>query len=402
MRTPLNAIIGFSKLASEEELSPKMKGYIDDILSSGKLLNELIDDTLTISKSNSGKLKLRLEPVYSLDLFDSFLAPVRQSAADKNITLIEDMSEIAHRSIMADKLCLQKIFLNLLTNAIKYTPEGGHVWLRIYNEPRNSEDPDSFLMIKDDGIGVSPDYLPHIFEPFSQEKRAGYESGGTGLGLSIVKRIVDLMGGTIDVQSEVGKGTTFTVKLHFEKAERSNVAMVAIIGAGPAGITASIILALKGFKVTLIESQDRVGGVLRYGIPEFRLPKSTVDKYAKILNGLGVKFKPNTFVGSKATLEDFFIDGYKAVFVAVGTAKPMKLGLLGETLGHVHYAIDYLKSPDSYDIGKNVVIIGAGNVALDAARMAVRKNPGANVTLVSRKIDEDMTGNRHECRRLWR
>lgn len=180
------------------------------------------------------------------------------------------------------------------------------------------------------------------------------------------------------------------------KPPESNGMMVAVIGSGPAGITVSLLLALRGFKVTLIEAQDRIGGVLRYGIPEFRLPKTIVDKYAGILRDLGVKFKPNVFIGSRATLEDLFIDGYKAVFVAVGTAKPIKFGLLGETLGHVHYAIDYLKSPDSYNMGKKVIIIGDGNVALDAARMAVRKNPGVSVTLVSRSIDEDMSGNRKE------
>ncbi len=172
---------------------------------------------------------------------------------------------------------------------------------------------------------------------------------------------------------------------------------IAVIGSGPAGITMSILLSLKGFRVTLIEARDKIGGVLRYGIPQFRLPRDIVDRYKPILYKLGVQFKPNTFIGSSITLDDMFIDGYRAVFIAVGTAKPNKLGLLGETIGNVYYAIDYLKSPEAYRLGKNVAVVGAGNVALDAARMAIRNiGPGGTVTIVNSLPEEEMTGNRRE------
>ncbi|MEE9912373.1 MAG: FAD-dependent oxidoreductase [Deltaproteobacteria bacterium] len=178
--------------------------------------------------------------------------------------------------------------------------------------------------------------------------------------------------------------------------ERKDIS-VAVIGSGPAGITMSIFLSLKGFKVTLMDARDRIGGVLRYGIPDFRLSKTLVAKYETILRKLGVRFKPNTFIGSSITLDDMFIDGYKAVFIAVGTAKPNKLGLLGETLGNVYYAIDYLKSPEAYHLGRNVVVVGAGNVALDAARIATRNiEPGGTVTVINSLLEEEMTGNKHE------
>ncbi len=176
----------------------------------------------------------------------------------------------------------------------------------------------------------------------------------------------------------------------------SNGCKVAVIGAGPAGIAMSIILALRGFDITLIEAKEYIGGVLRFGIPDFRLPKDIISRYDKVLYDLGVKFKPNTFIGANVTIEDMLIDGYKAVFISVGTAKPRKLGLLGETLGHVHYAIDFLRSPATYHLGKNIAVIGAGNVAIDAARMAVRMNPGANVTIINRNREDDMTMNKHE------
>jgi glutamate synthase (NADPH) small chain len=180
-------------------------------------------------------------------------------------------------------------------------------------------------------------------------------------------------------------------------AIKKNNIRVAVVGSGPAGMTMSILLSLKGFRVTLMEARDKIGGVLRYGIPEFRLPRSIVEKYETILFKLGVQVKPNTFIGSAITLDDMFIDGYKAVFIAAGTPKPNKLGLLGETLGNVYYAIDYLKSPEVYRLGKNVVIVGAGNVAVDAARIAVRRmEAGGVVTIINSLPEEAMTGNKHE------
>ncbi len=188
----------------------------------------------------------------------------------------------------------------------------------------------------------------------------------------------------------------FYLETFDKKPPEKNGFRVAVIGAGPAGISMSILLAIKGFSVTLIEAQDKIGGVLRYGIPEFRLPKARLEKYDQILQKLGVRFKPNAYIGSNLSIDDMFMDGYNAVFVAVGTAKPNRLGLLGETLGHVHYAIDYLKSPDSYRLGKNVVVIGAGNVAMDAARMAVRKIGEGVVTIVNNRRAEDMTAAKAE------
>ncbi len=188
----------------------------------------------------------------------------------------------------------------------------------------------------------------------------------------------------------------FYIETFDKEPPEKNGYRVAVIGAGPAGISMSILLALKGFSVTLIEAQDKIGGVLRYGIPEFRLPKARLDRYEKILKKLDVKFKPNTYIGSNLSIDDMFIDGYSAVFVAVGTAKPNRLGLIGESLGHVHFAIDYLKSPDAYELGRSVVVIGAGNVAMDAARMAVRKIGEGTVTVLNNRRAEDMTAAKAE------
>ena len=171
---------------------------------------------------------------------------------------------------------------------------------------------------------------------------------------------------------------------------------IAVIGAGPAGISMSIFMAEKGFDVTLMEAQNQIGGVLRYGIPDFRLPRERVDAYRDVLRRLGVTVKPNCHIGSNLLLEDMFIDGYDAIFLAVGTAKPNRLGLLGETLGHVHFAIDFLKSPSSYDLGKTVAVIGVGNVAMDVARTALRQEGVENVMLLNNRGEEGITATKVE------
>lgn len=171
---------------------------------------------------------------------------------------------------------------------------------------------------------------------------------------------------------------------------------IAVIGAGPAGISMSIFMAHKGFQVTLMEAQDQIGGVLRYGIPDFRLPRERVDAYRDVLRRLGVAVKPNCHIGSNLLLEDMFIDGYDAIFLAVGTAKPNRLGLIGETLGHVHFAVDFLKSPKAYELGKTVAVIGAGNVAMDVARTALRQEGVEKVILLNNRREEDVTATKIE------
>lgn len=180
----------------------------------------------------------------------------------------------------------------------------------------------------------------------------------------------------------------------FEKPE-ANRDRVAIVGGGPAGITIAFILAKRGFKVTIFEAHDKIGGVLRYGIPEYRLPNTIVDDIARQLKDLGVKIRPNIMIGPVITLDRLFEDGYKAVFIGTGVWNAKKLNIKGETLGNVHYAIDYLKAPNVYDLGATVCIIGAGNVAMDAARTA-KRNGAKHVYIVYRKDFPQMTATNKE------
>ena len=157
----------------------------------------------------------------------------------------------------------------------------------------------------------------------------------------------------------------------------------------------SMLLLSKGYDVTLFESEDDIGGVLRYGIPPFRLPRDLLDLYKDLILRAGIHFRPNTRIGSNIMIEDLFPDGYKAVFVSTGTGRPRKLGLVGETLGHVHFAIDYLKSPYAFKLGRRLVVIGAGNVAIDVARTAIRVSHSF-VTILHYMGKDDMTANHDE------
>ena len=172
---------------------------------------------------------------------------------------------------------------------------------------------------------------------------------------------------------------------------------VAIIGAGPAGLTISILLAKRGFDITIFEAREQIGGVLRYGIPEFRLPKSALDRYKEKLIDMGIKIRPNTIIGQGGlVIDNLFRDGYKAIFIGTGIWKPKSLNIKGESLGHVHFAINYLKNPDVYDLGNELIVIGAGNAAMDVARTAVRKGI-RNVTVFFVMGEEQLTASRTEA-----
>lgn len=167
--------------------------------------------------------------------------------------------------------------------------------------------------------------------------------------------------------------------------EPKNGKKVAVIGAGPAGITIAILLTKKGYSVTIFDSRDKIGGVLRYGIPEFRLPKTILERYKKKLREIGIKIRPNTTIGGALEIKDLFRDGYESIFIGTGVWRPKTLGIKGESLGNVHFAIDYLANPDAYELGDTVAIIGMGNSAMDVARTALRKG-SRSVTLYARGL----------------
>lgn len=170
-------------------------------------------------------------------------------------------------------------------------------------------------------------------------------------------------------------------RLKLDKKEW-NGGRIGVVGAGPAGITIAILMANRGYKVTVFEVREKIGGILRYGIPDFRLPKTILDRYYKKMRDLGILFRPNFALGGSIGVGDLLADGYDAVFIGTGTWKPYRLNVPGETLGNVHYGINYLNNPDVYELGDEVIVVGAGNAAMDVARTAVRKG-SKHVTVYS-------------------
>ncbi|MCC3867757.1 NAD(P)-dependent oxidoreductase [Terrisporobacter mayombei] len=190
------------------------------------------------------------------------------------------------------------------------------------------------------------------------------------------------------ISSEYLKNAKFTQNKKLEDR-------IAIVGSGPAGITLAFNLAKRGYKITIFEKNEAIGGVLRYGIPDFRLSREVLDNIEKRLLDLNVKIRYNALVGPVLTLDKLLEDGYKAIFIGTGVWNPKPLRIKGESLGDVHYAINYLKSPRSFRLGDKVIIIGAGNVAMDAARTA-RYYGAKEVTVVYRKDFEHMTATNAE------
>lgn len=197
----------------------------------------------------------------------------------------------------------------------------------------------------------------------------------------------------------VGSIENYISELYINDAQFSkapaNGHNIAIIGSGPAGIALAFILATKGYEITMYDGHDKIGGVLRYGIPDFRLNKTILDTLVVKLQQLGVIIRPNIMIGKNITIADLFRDGFEAVFIGTGVWSPKKLDIKGESLGHVHFAIDYLKSPSVYNLGKKVIILGAGNVAMDVARTAVR-NGAREVVIMYRKGMDDIPASHHE------
>ena len=219
IRTPLNAIIGYSELA-KNHLDEKevLDDYIYKIQTCGRQLLGLIGDVLDMAKIESGNLEISEKPCLCQDLMSDIMISVNESAKKKGLEF-EASGNACHSTILCDKVKVQKILLNILSNAVKYTPKGGKISLSVQEKIREDEGLSDFtFIVKDNGIGISKEFLPYIFNSFSRERNATISGvSGTGLGMTITKRLVDAMGGKIEVESQQNMGTTVTVSITFSR-----------------------------------------------------------------------------------------------------------------------------------------------------------------------------------------
>lgn len=224
IRTPMNAIIGFTSLAAEHlDDREIIRDYLEKISTSGKHLLSLINDVLDMSRIESGSVKIEKTNVYLPDVLEDLKTIILESVHAKQQKLLIKMKDVVHEDIITDKLRLTQVLLNIISNAVKFTPVGGTIHILVEEKASQKAGYAVYsFCIKDNGIGMSKEFQEHVFDSFARE-RTVTESGitGTGLGMAITKNIVDLMGGTIHLTSKQGEGSEFIVTLECELADKT-------------------------------------------------------------------------------------------------------------------------------------------------------------------------------------
>ena len=249
IRTPMNAIIGFTNIALKQDPNPEVRSCLEKISNSSEHLLTLINDVLDISRIERGKIKFAPIPVDITTVTDTVLSIIYGFLSDRNITFRTNLAVPETPYVLADSVRIQGMLVNILSNAVKFTEDGGSITFESSYHP--GEDDRHIIVhyrVTDTGVGMSEEFVEHTFDEFSQEEngaRTNYK--GTGLGMAITKRYVDLMGGTISVESKKGEGSTFTVELPLELTDESKVQQQDY----PAVKTY-----LKGVKILLAEDND--------------------------------------------------------------------------------------------------------------------------------------------------
>ena len=223
IRTPMNAIVGFTALAQTHiENTEQVQDYLAKINTSSTHLLSLINDILDMSRIESGSVKLEEKPVHMPDMLHDLRTMIQGLINAKQLNLYIDTQDVVHEDVITDKLRLNQVLINIVGNAIKFTPVGGDIIIHLVEKPCATNGYTTYeISIKDSGIGMSTEFLGHVFETFAREQSATVSGiQGTGLGMAITKNIVEMMGGTIGVESEAGKGSKFTVMLPLRLADK--------------------------------------------------------------------------------------------------------------------------------------------------------------------------------------
>ena len=258
IRTPMNAVIGFTALATTHiDNKELVLDYLKKIHTSGEHLLSLINDILDMSRIESGSVQIEYTTVHLPDILQDLRTIIAGSVYSKKQKLHIDIQNVCHEDIITDKLRLMQVLLNIIGNAVKFTPMGGMICVCVSEQPCKKDGYATVVFrVKDNGIGMSPEFQEHVFDSFAREHTVTENGiGGTGLGMAITKNIVDMMGGTIGVESEVGKGTEFTVMLACEISELNPEQKEAIKNKKQENRTESR-RSYKGKKILLVEDNE--------------------------------------------------------------------------------------------------------------------------------------------------
>lgn len=250
IRTPMNAIIGFTELVEQNiDDREKVRDYLQKIMLSSQHLLSLINDILDMSRIENGKVTIEAVPVCIRDQMDLVKNVVRSDIENRRLRYVEKTEKLDDIYVYADALHVNRILINILSNAVKFTPDGGTITFTVRERKSEREGYALYdFIIEDTGIGMSGEFIGHIFEQFAREKTSTVShTQGTGLGMSITKSLVDLMGGEIRVESELGKGSVFTVSLEFK------ITSADMVHGKAASDDSSSLLALSGRRVLLVE-----------------------------------------------------------------------------------------------------------------------------------------------------
>ena len=310
IRTPMNAILGYAQLM-EDELKekdlPEISEYLKKLQQSGNLLLSIINNVLDMARIESGKIKVDENYERVGEVVDEIISTFSSEAEEKEIHLSGSM-KVTHRNILCDGTKIREIYVNLVSNAMKYTPRGGNVTITVEELPCEKE---GYMKvkseIKDTGIGMSKEYLPTLFEPFSREQNTTIgRIGGTGLGMPIVKKMVDLMGGSIEVASELGKGTVFTFTLMHKIADRKFYSQKT-----EAAETSEMGKNLSGKHVLLAEDNDLNAEIAVTVLEETGIVIERVEDGIQCVNRV-VQMSPGTYDLILMDIQMPNMDGYKA------------------------------------------------------------------------------------------
>ena len=307
IRTPMNVILGYNQLMKSQLTESKQLDYQKKIEQSGKLLLAIINNVLDMARIESGKIKVDENYERVGEVVDEIISTFSSEAEEKEIHLSGSM-KVTHRNILCDGTKIREIYVNLVSNAMKYTPRGGNVTITVEELPCEKE---GYIKvkseIKDTGIGMSKEYLPTLFEPFSREQNTTTgRIGGTGLGMPIVKKMVDLMGGSIEVASELGKGTVFTFTLMHKIADRKFYSQKT-----EAAETSEMGKNLSGKHVLLAEDNDLNAEIAVTVLEETGIVIERVEDGIQCVNRVA-QMSPGTYDLILMDIQMPNMDGYKA------------------------------------------------------------------------------------------